>query len=510
MLKANNYTKERARHVIQTCFHDLAQRAEDGFKLTSNDPDLELFEQECMAEEAIVELTRASFSRQFSADFTAHAVGILAEYGVDVSELPDAALNDLTDGYSRALAEQQRLFKFRLRERLRPYIPHDPLFAPPSTISIENPEKSALAAQPTGPNLKELVDHYLAEKRASWTDKTLRTNSAKAVLMVEHLGAQTPVTTITPQDVRGYRDAVRRLHRDYRRRAGQGFSAKQTEVVSQRIAPKTAKLIFETCKAFFRWAASDAYVPTNPASEIRVDVTGQPKKVTPKRRPFTAAELKILFSCPVFRGSRSVHHRFQPGDLIIRDAKFWVPILGYYTGARLGEIVQLHLTDVEVDGPYPYIDVNEEGPTGPDDRKHVKSAAGVRRIPLHPDVMALGFAAFVNGRRTAKQGRKRLFHELRFGADGQASTTTSKWFGRLLGSCGLDDPSLVFHSFRHGVQDAFKNALTPQYVTDRIVGHADGKVSSGYGVGTSLAVNAEAVRALKLPVSLVGIIAPTS
>lgn len=61
---------------------------------------------------------------------------------------------------------------------------------------------------------------------------------------------------------------------------------------------------------------------------------------------------------------------------------------------------------------------------------------------------------------------------------------------------------LVFHSFRHTAQDAFKNALTPQYVTDRIIGHAGGQVSDAYGEGVSLAVMQKAVSEMALPYDL--------
>src|SRR5690606_34765551 len=118
------------------------------------------------------------------------------------------------------------------------------------------------------------------------------------------------------------------------------------------------------------------------------------------------------------------------------------------------------------------------------------------------DVMALGFADFVKARRKSHKARKRLFWEIGFGRDEQASSPFSKWFGRLLDKVELSDSALVFHSFRHGIEDAFRNSLAPEYVIDRIVGHTDGKVSSQYGQGVSLEVAYEAVKALKLPVSI--------
>jgi integrase len=173
----------------------------------------------------------------------------------------------------------------------------------------------------------------------------------------------------------------------------------------------------------------------------------------------------------------------------------------------LGELVQLHVADIHLDGPVPYINISEDGGElrGSGLEKSVKSDAGVRKVPIHPDVMALGFVAFV-AKALKDKRNKRLFWEVAFGADGQASTVFSKWFARLMDKAGLSDPSLVFHSFRHTAEDAFRNASAQQYVIDRIIGHSGGKVSDGYGEGISLETASEALIKAKLPVSLLKLI----
>ncbi|MEQ1853672.1 MAG: hypothetical protein ABMA01_19020 [Chthoniobacteraceae bacterium] len=171
--------------------------------------------------------------------------------------------------------------------------------------------------------------------------------------------------------------------------------------------------------------------------------------------------------------------------------------------------MQLHIADVVIDHEYPHLLITEESadPSTGKDAKHVKSDAGVREVPLHPDLIELGFADFVRNRNKSKGNGKRLFREIRYGADGQPSTIASKWFGRLLDSVGLSDPTLVFHSFRHGMEDALRNAEKPQYVIDRILGHT-GQASEGdgYGAGTALAINTKAMIAAKLPVSVAGLL----
>ena len=50
----------------------------------------------------------------------------------------------------------------------------------------------------------------------------------------------------------------------------------------------------------------------------------------------------------------------------------------------------------------------------------------------------------------------------------------------------LKKQGLVFHSFRHGFVDALRELNAPEYVIKRIVGHASGSVTDGYGAGASL------------------------
>jgi hypothetical protein len=111
--------------------------------------------------------------------------------------------------------------------------------------------------------------------------------------------------------------------------AGKSFLSRQTEAADHRIAPKTAAVIFETCKAFFRWAARDAYIPSNPAEGISVD---QPKRARGEkpRRPFTAGELESIFRAPVFTGCQSPRRRSHVGRNVYRDAYYWIPLVGYY------------------------------------------------------------------------------------------------------------------------------------------------------------------------------------
>jgi integrase len=494
MIEASQLSKDDVRRLVQRVYADLIYVSDNGISLQTTNVDEEITEQRALASEYLRHVESQSNGGPFSDDVRRRAELQLAPMGVKLSD--GGGDVDVLTGVVRAFAEQQRNFLFRLDERLAPYQPQDGLFSASPATATPAPHQTR-AEEPIGPALGELAERYLKARKSSWTPKTRQTNGAKIALLVDFLGADRAASSITPSDIRDFRDGLLRLRAKHWTGAGTSFASRQTEVESARIQPKTAALTFETCRAFFKWAVADAYLKTNPADTIQLVPTKQPKAKR-TRRPFKADELIALFSAPLFRGCRSPHRRFEPGPNIVRDARYWVPIIGHYTGMRLGEIVQLHLDDVRLEEGVWFLAVeetaDEHDPAS--EFKHVKSDAGVRRVPMHPDLIELGFPKWVQERKRYRRSSRRLFPEVRFGADGQASTTYSKWFSRFLDSVGLSDPGLVFHSFRHGAEDAFRDALTPKYVIDRIIGHVDPSVSADYGEGASLPVLAGAVAAM--------------
>lgn len=509
MLRAKDFTKEAARSLVAACFNDLAADVDGGFRPKTDDPEQELAAQQAAWAEMASSVRDDLARRTFGPPVTSVAVQHAEAAGLDWTAPESSQQLDVLTGVGRALLEQHSLFLFRLEEQLLPYKPTDTLFAE-QTKPAEGALTPLAIAKPAalGPTMAQVVERYLAHGKAQgWTAKTWKSRQQRMAFLVEHIGPERPIAAVTPADIRDYADAVTRLRRS-QVRGGNTFLARQTDNPEHRIAAKTAVLTFETTKAFFRWAKSkQGFILANPSEDIALDLP-KASKAKRSRRPFSAEELIALFSAPLFTGCQSSNRRFAAGSVVLKDAYYWIPLLGFYTGARLGELVQLHLDDVQLDGAIPYLEITDAnaGAAGTDEHKSVKSHAGVRRVPLHPDLMALGFAEFMKKRRRGHRSSRRVFWEVAYGADQQASTVFSKWFARFLDKAGLDDPALVFHSFRHCAEDAFRDALLPQYVIDRIVGHSDGATSSGYGLGISLEVAYDAVCRMHLKADLKSLI----
>lgn len=122
----------------------------------------------------------------------------------------------------------------------------------------------------------------------------------------------------------------------------------------------------------------------------------------------------------------------------------------------------------------------------------MKTRSSERPVPLHPELIRLGFLRFAADRRAA--GAAWLFGELRASPDGSRSAAWSKWRGRYLNGIGLSDPRLVFHSWRHSFKTACRAASIPEDVHDSLTGHAGGGVGRRYGARELLVLAREMAR----------------
>jgi integrase len=201
----------------------------------------------------------------------------------------------------------------------------------------------------------------------------------------------------------------------------------------------------------------------------RIDVVGAQGLRAPKdRRAFSVKELNVLFA------SRLYTQGYRPGGQAI-DAAYWVPLLGPFVGARIEELCQLRLDDIQrVNGAWciRICDLDEE--------QNVKTESSFRRVPLHDAVIQSGFLVYAANMAAA--GHKRLFPTLsNHNTNRIYSNSVGKWFGRYLETIGLGDSRLDYHSFRYsfkqqcslsGVSDEVREALSGHWVGSKDAGRA--------------------------------------
>ena len=152
-------------------------------------------------------------------------------------------------------------------------------------------------------------------------------------------------------------------------------------------------------------------------------------------------------------------------------------MLALFTGARLGELAGLRVSDVahnQIIGTTA-IYIGADAKAG----KKLKTKQSERFVPLHPQLIEFGFLEYVAAQAKARGHKAWLFPLVAPGTTGAAAW--SKWFGRYIRENGVTDTKKVFHSFRHTFIDALRLAGVSEEINIALVGHTDDSVHGNYG-----------------------------
>ena len=418
----------------------------------------------------------------------AYLMGVMADFDrVQRNNAVETTLNDLLRKHGLSIVEhspqwwkaarlvQRGLIEGARREyaRLRE-IDEDKCF---DTLFKENATHSATEKLPVGRGthntsptrtIEDLVEAYLADPSRTRSKKTKNTYDVIFRALREMLGGEKDVRAVTRDDCRRIQALLTTLPPNSSKRFRKLKLTLEAAAEKGRVeglAPiksKTANSYLNNLAALFNWAEREGWIDRNPAKALQV--ASSPSD-TGKRRPFDTEQLKKMFAAPLYTGCQNDAAGYaRPGPAHPRRGRFWVPLLSLYTGMRLNEACQLHVTDVtKIDG-IDCIKITEDA-EGMDEasQKRVKTKAGERFVPVHPELVKIGFIKYVAQMR--KRGGVRLFPDLKPGkANGYFSDPMSKWFRRFLRSAGAEKPNTSFHSFRHSYADAMEAAnVRPDY-----------------------------------------------
>jgi len=338
------------------------------------------------------------------ADSEARRLGLLVDW-----KAPEAA---------PVLLECLRAFRAALGDIVRRDEGHD-------IESPEEPEQVLVVAPPV--LLRDVFTQWKGSKRRS--EDTVKA-CGRALAAFESQSGNPPLSKIT------------RAH-------GAAFRA---WLLAQPISSKTAHDRLTWTKSLLRFAARDLELITRHPWE-GLDIEHETEA---PRRPWSAAQLQDFFGLPLFT-AYALPKVIDAGGA----AAYWVPLLGLFTGARVGELCQLRVEDVADDGAGPVLRITEEA-----DGATLKTTASRREVPIHDELVRLGFLEYVQGLRGA--GQVPLWPGMRF-RKGKPGANFSEWFrtARERVPGGVPD----FHSLRHTVRTALTEARVLDSIKDRITGH---------------------------------------
>ena len=347
--------------------------------------------------------------------------------------------------------------------------------APPSLEESDTP--STQTSSGSTPILGQVVKHFLDNYyRAA---PMFKKHQAALGLLLESVG-NVPVSQIRQLQIDAYFDMLCRLPprwADEVRRKGvsvQELAKLEHEVT---LSPKTFEYSYMASVRPFLAEAKrlfgDSGFPQNLTVE-GIKYKGTQKAGARKQRAFRKDELKRLFEGPEY-------------EAFAEDPKtaseYWLPLIGLYTGARVNEICQLNpQCDIRHEDGIWFLDFTEESEADERVTKSVKTAGSKRKVPVHPQLLGLGFLSYVE--TVSKQGATILFAKW-VPTRGRASPAAEEWFREFLRETGLRDEThgqciLGMHAFRHTLLNYAFNNHVPN--VEVITGHAGeaSRVVRGY------------------------------
>jgi integrase len=350
--------------------------------------------------------------------------------------------------------------------------PADPIVLPPDHL---HGKKHAAP----GETISELYEIFDAERKESVSADTRVQSKIIIRLFAEFVGETAHISTVTRTAVRNFKQALGSYPINANKvKAFAGMSFRkivESNATLKRptLSTKTINRYLSAVAIFSKWLATNDYIPDDVARGMLLSVDKKKRK----RYPFSDDQLKLIFKSPLFHKCAGDDQEHLPGDVEIRDWRYWLPLIALYSGARLGELAQLLTADVKQIHDSWVFHITREG----SDRKRTKTEGSQRVVPVHPELIRLGFLEY--HAKVAKRGEVNLFPEIEPDARGFLSGKPSRFFNDYLRAIGAkEDKRVAFHSFRHSAADAFRRGGYADEQFGPLLGHGKATTTGRYGI----------------------------
>ena len=352
-----------------------------------------------------------------------------------------------------------------------------PVVIAPAASPEHEPEKQAPA---TSRPFSTVAEEFRATqvRRKVWEQQTAL-QARKTYQLFAELSGDRPLAGYLKEDAVRFKSMLLELPANYSK-APQYRGMAAEAIVAATMTGDEARLSSRTVKRHLT-ALSALWDSAIETGELSLNIFrgfkfAGAKRAQDQRAMWTSEDLEKLFATPVWSGCQSAERRSKPGSLVIRDEKYWLPLIALYSGMRQEEICQLHVADVrEADGIWVF-DINAAPP------RQLKNLNAVRIVPIHRELIRLGLIDYVKAQR--KAGRLMVFHQLNAGgADQRLGHNFTKWFTRYRRDVGVYEPGRDFHSFRHSATTFLQRAKVPVALIDALTGHSTPGETARYSKG---------------------------
>ncbi len=250
------------------------------------------------------------------------------------------------------------------------------------------------------------------------------------------------------------------------------------------LSPVTQQQYLSVLRDVLDLAAKKRLITVNPAEGLR-PIKRDVVSASDKRRPFTLQQIADFFKSAYYLDCAKHSPPFAHDKT---GWRFWLPLMCLFMGMRPNEAAQMHLDDLKrtENGTW-YLNIiatadDDEDPNPAASLKTLKTATSRRKIPLHPELINIGFLQFVDQRKKVGAG-PRLFHDLKPDKYGNHASYVLKRFRETYLPAAIKmEARQSFYSFRHSWRDALRRIDAQPATLQAIGAWSQGKLTSdNYG-----------------------------
>lgn len=509
------YKLEYDRIMSPEARHDIARKFTDttGASLNSREHHAQVREADLKvrlaALSSVTKQRRQDFLSEADALMTAVSAAITpdpADLNRPIEQIPAAVIHHATDEAAVPGASSVQLIEGELTI---------------GTLMEQYNSAQTAVADGSGAYTRDIAGiFWRLAKQDTLSDAVARQRAADLRLFCFVTGVQT-VDEIEQWHLRRYTDALNEIPKnflrseyDQRRSYGQ-VKAMAANMPRDRVglATGTTKRHLKSLELLLARAISEGH-----ALRFTPDLEGLRPKAKgrvldhKKRAVFRVSEARTVFAHPLWQGHKSSGRRHDPGDVVVKDSRYWVPLILAYTGARRAEIAGLLSSDITVIDGIPTIIIQsnqwrglkgeEQGTTDP-----LKKLT--RYVPVHSHLLELGLMEHAEKMRTKgeaflfpdvipkprKGSSRSLSPDPATGVEKFGESIDDTWRKALKVSLAGNPRKLCMHSLRHFVNDTLLHNRDVLDVTRfDITGHAYRREDQGPQKGAHSEINEQTYR----------------
>lgn len=350
----------------------------------------------------------------------------------------EATITALCEALASAVFDADTYWRHKLPAPGAPRLP-----LPRASISISEAAERFLVERQRDPSAK-LAVQTVSQRRATFR------------LFAGHMN-DCPLSDVRRQDATGFLNALGELDRSYGQRPGAATLSlhdlvkRYPAAEGQGLSNKTINQHQISLKTLYDWASMNGTIPEDRINPFAGLARPKGKLSETTWQPYTIPELRQLFAGLAFD--------LAPASHSLASALPWIMLIALFSGMRQGEIADLDVSDIKRDEGVDYFDITS-----------AKSEAGIRRVPLHSELIRLGLLEYV-----ATIGTGALFPGIKTGGrNKRRAHTIAKKFPAFRRAHGITRERLSFHSFRKCFVRALEIARVDHDRAALVIGHERG------------------------------------